>query len=79
MRVEGRRSNPRRTRGTLLHTGASGPAARVGACASSAPYPIEPEALERLEEAGASTGLLFAIRQMLEGRESLGLGREGMD
>jgi hypothetical protein len=47
--------------------------------ADDTPYPIEPEAVARLEESGASAGLLFAIRQMLAGRESLDLGWEGMD
>lgn len=41
-----------------------------------AQYPIDPEALERLEAGGATPQLLTILRQMLEGREGFDLGWE---
>ena len=40
-------------------------------------YPIDPEALERLEAGGASPQLLTILRQMLEGRDGFELGWKG--
>jgi hypothetical protein len=42
-----------------------------------APYPIDPDALDRIADAGASSALMFAIRQIMEGRESIDIGWDG--
>ena len=44
------------------------------AAAEEDQYPIDPEALERLEAGGASPQLLVILRQLLEGRDGFDLG-----